>query len=123
VSSLLFQRDRVTGFDLVSLRLTGDPFVILSACETGRGQQKGDELLGLVRSLFLAGARGILTVAWPVLDAAAAKLVPLFLEEELRGEDVKSSEAISLAVRAFVERHPEWDHPFFWSAFRVYGFE
>lgn len=54
--------------DLASLPLHG-AVVVLSACETGpRGVVAGDEMLGLVRGLEIAGARSVIASLWPVGD-------------------------------------------------------
>ena len=57
------------------MTLTGRPFVILSACETGRGRPRGGGLLGMGRGFLAAGASGLIVTLWPVSDTASAELM------------------------------------------------
>lgn len=51
---------------LRELRLQAD-LVILAACETGRGQVlRGEEILGLSRSILYAGSPSLIVTLWPV---------------------------------------------------------
>ena len=50
--------------------------VVLSGCETGVSEHRpGDELVGLVRALFLAGAGSLLVSRWRVNDASTRSLL------------------------------------------------
>lgn len=60
------------------LRLDSD-LVVLSACETARGGDRGGEgILGLVRALQVAGARSVVASLWRVDDDSAAELMARF---------------------------------------------
>lgn len=60
---------------LRELRLQAD-LVILAACETGRGQVlRGDEVLGLTRTLLYAGTPSLLVTLWPVHEVVTRLLV------------------------------------------------
>lgn len=52
---------------------------VLSCCHTGRGYLTADGVVGLVRSLLVAGARGVVASNWDVDEpvAFAARLMPL----------------------------------------------
>ncbi len=60
------------------VRLDAD-LVVLSACETARGGDRGGEgILGLVRALQVAGARSVVASLWRVDDDSAAELMTRF---------------------------------------------
>jgi CHAT domain-containing protein len=93
------------------------PLVTLSACETGRYQVAvGDELMGLTRGLFAAGARTIVVSLWMVEDETTARLMQAFYAGLCQGEP------IHVALRQaqlFIRR--ESSHPYYWSPFIVIG--
>ncbi len=65
----------LTATDLYSMRLPRS-LVILSACDTGRvAVDGGEELHGLLRGFFVAGASGVVLSGWPVHDAATIELM------------------------------------------------
>lgn len=65
--------------ELARLDLSQCELAVLSACETGLGTiSAGDGLLGLRRSLRLAGARRSLTSIWRVDDQATLRCMQLF---------------------------------------------
>jgi CHAT domain-containing protein len=60
--------------------------VVLSACDSGRGEVTGgDEVLGLTRALLAAGASAALVSLWPIDDRATAVLVRRFVAEVAAG--------------------------------------
>ena len=68
--------------ELALLDLGHCELAVLSACETGLGTiSAGDGLLGLRRSLRLAGARRSLTSIWRVDDAATLRCMQSFYKE------------------------------------------
>jgi tetratricopeptide (TPR) repeat protein len=56
--------------------------VVLSACETGRGEATGgDDVLGLARGILAAGARATVVSLWAVDDTATALVMSRFYQE------------------------------------------
>ena len=69
----------LTADEAALLDLSRCRLVVLSACQTGLGQPfAGESLLGLRRSLHIAGAQATITSLWKVDDAATAALMTDF---------------------------------------------
>jgi CHAT domain-containing protein/Tfp pilus assembly protein PilF len=101
-----------------SLPLHAD-LVVLSACETGRGEAaRGEGLVGLTRALQAAGARSVVATHWQVADEAAAELMVRF--HELLREGAPKDEALRKAMKVTAERE-QTAHPFFWAPFFLTG--
>jgi CHAT domain-containing protein len=105
--------------DIFNLNLNADQ-VVLSACETGLGEQiKGEGMVGITRGFFYAGARRVLVSLWRVNDEATAELMSKFYNAL-----IKQNLSPSLALRAAqqeVRRQSKWSHPYYWSAFVLQG--
>lgn len=67
--------DELTVAELMGLAIEAD-LVVLSACDTGRGEiTVGGDVIGLVRGLLAAGARNAVVSLWPVDDEAGCLLM------------------------------------------------
>ncbi len=93
------------------------PLVTLSACETGRSQvAAGDELVGLCRGFFSAGARALVVSLWTVDDDSTARLMRRFYGELRTGHPVNQAlRTAQLAIKA------EMGHPYYWAPFILTG--
>ena len=103
-------------YDLYQMRL-GATLVTLSGCATGMNfVADGDELLGLQRGLFCAGASSLLLSLWDVHDRSTADL----MQEFYRGyiESGSMAESLRGAIRKLREQNP---HPYFWAPFVLVG--
>ncbi|NJN19176.1 MAG: CHAT domain-containing protein [Oscillochloris sp.] len=115
-SSLRLADGWLTVRDAYKLELDCD-LVVLSACETGVSTvAPGDELLGLARGFFAAGAPALLVSLWTVDDATTAELMATFYRR-LRAGD-RPATALRAAQSALLRDHP---HPFFWAPFVLMG--
>jgi len=93
--------------------------VVLSACETGLGQEvRGEGLIGLARAFQYAGARNLVVSLWKVNDASTSVFMEGFYRALKSGE--RKEEAMRAGIAA-VQAHPEWKAPYFWSAFVLIG--
>jgi CHAT domain-containing protein len=102
--------------DAHSLRLD-NALVTLSACETGvNAVAPGDELIGLARGFFAAGARSVLLSLWMVDDETTDQLMVDFYQEMKRGRSLSAS-LRAAQLRTMAEK----PHPFFWSPFVLVG--
>ncbi len=102
--------------DAYTLKLDSS-LVVLSACETGINSiAVGDELLGLSRGFFSAGASSLVLSLWQVDDATTAALMSVFYEKLRLG--LSPAAALRFAQIQIMQTHP---HPFFWSPFILVG--
>jgi CHAT domain-containing protein len=76
----------------------------------------GDELIGLVRGFFSAGASSLLVSLWAVDDQTTAALMSGFYRRLRQGD--RPAAALRYAQRELLAQHP---HPFFWSPFVLLG--
>ena len=103
-------------YDLYQLRL-GASLVTLSGCATGMNViAAGDELLGLQRGLFCAGATSLLLSLWDVHDRTTAELMKIFYQRLIETRDMAGS--LQTAMRQIREQNP---HPYFWAPFTLVG--
>ncbi|MFH8419337.1 CHAT domain-containing protein [Streptomyces collinus] len=93
---------RLTARDILGLRLDAQ-LVVLSACESGLGEQRGggEELFGLTRALLYAGVGAVLVTLWKVDDASTGLLMGAFYRGLLDG--LPKPEALAAAQRAVRE--------------------
>jgi CHAT domain-containing protein len=64
-------------------KLNDCDLVVLSACDTQRGQRQGDTVMSLPLGFFFAGARTVVASLWKVDDTATALLMVRFYENLL----------------------------------------
>ena len=111
--------------DVFNLDLPAE-LVTLSGCETGLVTiGGGDELLGLSRGFFYAGARSLLISLWLVEDASTAQLMEQFYQGVLEGQSragaLRSAQRALLTAAREGSRPSGWTHPYFWAPFRLVG--
>jgi tetratricopeptide (TPR) repeat protein len=90
--------------------------VVLSACDTGRGQITGDGVIGLSRAFMAAGSSRVLVSLWPVPDDTTAALMVEFYRAQQQGLDYAA--ALRQAMLTTRQRHPD---PSNWAAFTLIG--
>jgi CHAT domain-containing protein len=103
-----------------------DPdLVVLSSCETGRGEVRGgDGVIGMSWALLVAGCPTAVVSQWKVGSAGTEKLMTEFHRrlskvppERRRATAARALRAADLAVMQM----PEYRYPYDWSAFVVIG--
>lgn len=107
----------LTALEISNMHLQGLDMVVLSACETGKGEIRGDGVFGLQRGFKIAGTKSILMSLWKVSDEATCLLMTEFYRHWI-GEHRSKHDALELAKQA-VRSHTEkgWDNPKYWAAF------
>jgi len=103
-------------YDLYQMRISAR-LVTLSGCATGMNVvAAGDELLGLQRGLFCAGASTLLLSLWDVHDETTAELMRSFYQRYNSTGDMPG--ALRSAMREIRNNH---SHPYFWAPFLLTG--
>ncbi len=106
--------------DIYAMGLEAD-LVTLSGCETGvNSVTAGDELMGLLRGFFGAGARSLLASLWRAHDGSTAEFMCRFYtfwQQAGAGRGARAS-ALQRVQREMLER---WPHPAHWAPFVLVG--
>jgi len=113
------------------VRLDAD-LVVLSACDTGLGEEQGGEgLIGLTRAFQYAGARTVMASLWSVQDQATSELMIRFYKQLRAGlpKDEALRQAQIELIRGPIEVVNEKGEktlldasaPYFWAGFQMYG--
>ncbi len=113
------------------LRIDAD-LVVLSACETGLGEElDGEGLIGLTRAFQYAGARSVVASLWRVSDATTAELMTRFYrhlhdgkskDEALRAAQIELIRGpIQMANDEGDKVEKDASAPYHWAAFQVIG--
>jgi CHAT domain-containing protein len=107
----------ITALELMGLNLWGTELVVLSACDTGRGDIKlGQGVYGLRRALVVAGAETVVMSLWKVNDDTTRMLMEAYYGNLLAGQGRAS--ALREAMRMLRVSQP---HPHFWAPFISLG--
>ncbi|MDX1979606.1 MAG: CHAT domain-containing protein [Bryobacteraceae bacterium] len=116
-SSIRLGDARLTVYDLSRLEMPAE-LVTLSGCSTGMTDVAGaDELAGLLRGVFQAGARSALVSLWDVHDHSTAHLMTGFYTNLIEGRMTKAG-----ALRqASLDLRRSFPDPFHWAPFCLVG--
>ncbi|HXU39762.1 MAG TPA: CHAT domain-containing tetratricopeptide repeat protein [Blastocatellia bacterium] len=94
--------------------------VVLSACQTGRGQVlSGEGIIGLSRAFLYAGARSVVVSLWSVTDISTGHLMKNFYQH-LAG-NLRNAAALRLAKLEMLRGTTETRHPYYWAPFITIG--
>jgi CHAT domain-containing protein len=115
------RRGSDTGFvplsEIMSYPFKSD-LVVLSGCDTSRGEHLGSEgLNSLARGFLAQGAGATLSTLWPVSDAASVQFMDLYYEQlALTGDAI-----VSLArAQRRMHRHRTFRRPSYWAGYIVH---
>ncbi len=104
----------LTAYEAMNLNFDATELIVLSACETGRGEIKqGEGVFGLQRSFLVAGADAMIMSLFQVSDEVTAKLMTEFYKNWIENKKDKR-EAFNLAQKSVKE---EFKDPIYWGAF------
>lgn len=93
--------------------------IVLSACNTGLGRvERGEGVTGLTRAVMYAGTPAAVVSLWSVDDEGTRELMVRFYDNMVRA-GLPKAEALRSAKQDMLQT--KYRHPFFWSAFVMYG--
>ena len=94
--------------------------VVLSACQTGRGQVlSGEGIIGLSRAFLYAGARSVVVSLWNVSDISTGKLMKSFYQNLTN--NIGNAAALRRAKLQMLQSDQVTRHPYFWAPFIIIG--
>jgi CHAT domain-containing protein/tetratricopeptide (TPR) repeat protein len=116
-SSIRLGDARLTVYDLSRLEMPAE-LVTLSGCSTGMTDVAGaDELAGLLRGAFHAGARAALVSLWDVHDHSTSQLMESFYSNLIGGR-MNKAQALRNACLRLRASFPD---PYHWAPFCLVG--
>ena len=96
-------------------------WVVLSACNTAGGDDRGEALSGLARAFFYAGAQSLVVSHWAVDSKATVPLMVEMFEAYSEGSsELSGAEALRQSMLA-MKAQEEYRHPYFWAPFVLVG--
>jgi Uncharacterized protein conserved in bacteria len=105
--------------DIFNLKLSAN-LVVLSACQTGMGQNiKGEGMVGLTRGFMYAGAQRVAVSLWSVDDEGTSVLMQKFYQKMLQ-QKLAPAAALRAAQLEMMEQE-KWKSPYYWAAFTLQG--
>ncbi|MEG4046348.1 tetratricopeptide repeat protein [Microcoleus sp. Pol17C2] len=113
----------VNGFlrltDIFNLKLAAN-LVVLSACQTGMGQNvKGEGMVGLTRGFMYAGAQRVAVSLWSVDDEGTAVFMQKFYQKMVQ-QKLAPAAALRAAQMEMMQEE-KWKSPYYWAAFTLQG--
>ena len=88
----------------------------MKVIELERAQPSLDELMGLARGVFNAGARSLIVSSWDVHDSSTAAFMKAFY-----GRLGQGAEKAAALRETMLEIRQQWPHPYHWAAFALFG--
>lgn len=95
----------LTAYEISKLDLHNVDLVVLSACETGLGDNLFDGIFGLQRAFKKAGVKSILMSLWQIDDKATSEYMTFFYEKLVNGYSVH--DAYSSTVLMMKEKYQD----------------
>lgn len=113
----------LTAYEIAVLDLRGTSLVVLSACESGMGQEiAGEDVYGLRRAFELAGVRTIVSSLWAVDDRRTARFMQRLYGGMAGGQSAAESlHAEQVELIHTLRRAGRSTHPALWGAFVVHS--
>ncbi|MCK6695297.1 MAG: CHAT domain-containing protein, partial [Thermoanaerobaculia bacterium] len=104
----------LTAYEISQMDLRHTELVVLSACETGLGDIRGNEgVYGLQRAFKIAGVKNLIMSLWQVPDFQTQELMTVFYQKWL-SDNMTVHQALKAAQEEMQRRRYE---PFYWAGF------
>jgi CHAT domain-containing protein len=104
----------LTSEEAKSLNLKNTELVVLSACETGLGDNLvGEGVIGLQRAFMIAGAKSVIMSLWSVSDEKTQELMTMFYTNWIKN-NMSKEEAL---YQAKIEMKKLYPQPYYWAGF------
>ncbi|MBL4709014.1 MAG: CHAT domain-containing protein [Flavobacteriales bacterium] len=114
---------KLTIEQLYSTTISGSPFIVLNACETGEGElRSGEGIDNFTRAFFYSGASGVIESSWKINANQTAIIFNWFYNSLLDGTDTKA--ALRTAKLTYLKDQNtdnHFAHPYYWAGFRHFG--
>ena len=106
--------------DIFNLNLSNSELVVLSACQTGIGQQiKGEGIVGISRGFMYAGSPRVVVSLWNVDDLATSILMSKFYQGLLQ-QGLTAAQSLRNAQLEML-KDPNYQAPYYWAPFILIG--
>jgi CHAT domain-containing protein/tetratricopeptide (TPR) repeat protein len=100
--------------EIYSLNMDSCRMIVISACETGRGELVHNEgVMSFARAFLYAGCPSTINTLWKADDHSTAVIVKLFYKYLEQGES--KSRALQHAKLEFIRTNPLYRNPAYWS--------
>jgi CHAT domain-containing protein len=94
--------------------------VVLSSCQTARGQLlSGEGIIGLSRAFLHAGARSVVVSLWSVNDISTGQMMKSFYQQITSG--ASTAAALREAKLQMLQSGKVTRHPYYWAPFVIIG--
>nr|WP_315215256.1 CHAT domain-containing protein [uncultured Flavobacterium sp.] len=104
----------LTAEEAKNLNLKDTELVVLSACETGLGDNLvGEGVIGLQRAFMIAGAKSVIMSLWSVSDEKTQELMTLFYTCWIK-KNMSKEESLYQAKLEMKKLYPQ---PYYWAGF------
>lgn len=107
-----FSRTVLTARDVTMLNFSALDIVVLSACETARGDVSSEGIFGLQRAFKQAGVNTIVMTLWEVNDFVTRDMMLTFYRYWMQTQSKR--DAFRRAIQDIREKYPE---PEYWAAY------
>ena len=106
--------------DRTSNRTTPIEIMVLSACQTAKGDKQA--ALGMAGVALRSGARSTLATLWSVKDESTSRSIDKFYQQLVASQSptINKAEALRQAQISLIKSQ-DFNHPFYWSPFVLVG--
>lgn len=109
----------LTAYEAMDLNLDNTDLVVLSACETGKGEvQIGEGVFGLQRAILVAGAKTMVMTLFKVNDDITKELMITFYKRWLETGELRAS---FTEAKRFIKS--KYKYPVYWGSFVMVGLD